>query len=159
MDMIHTTHVHWTSNNQATYTLITTIPHTDPVYLAGGFVHRVLITNTSEHRDVQLCDTDICPTCSGPHVLPAVQHTNALQGEAIKPLVHSQDVQKEGKGWRFAPVEGRKYDAEVPGVTSVRTVKFGDGVEREVQVCDVGECKVCGGERPEERRYENRWRC
>jgi len=156
MDMIHKSHVHWTPSGQATYTITAThpssIPHDDPIYLAGGWVYRVVVTTVdgeTENRHVQLCDIDSCHVCSGDATKSALIHTGEMEGEAVKPVIHCKDVQKEGEGWRFEPKKARKYEKNFPDNTFDRLVRFADAVERVVQVCEVRTCKVCGAKRPE----------
>lgn len=156
MDMIHTSWLTWTAENEATYTISTSepayIPHDDPIYLAGGYAQRVLITNSfgkTETRDVQLCEELLCRTCSGHKIPDPTYFTDELRNEAIRPVVHSQDVQKIGKEGRFEPVKGREYSSKLPEEMFERMVKFLDGKELVVQVCEGGSCEQCGGARPE----------
>ena len=99
MDMIPVSSVRWDSSNRATIIVESEsspyIPHDDPVYLAGGFVHRVEVTMSNgltETQDFQLCDVASCCTCSGPGMEEPLTPTGEFEGVMVKPVVHSQDV-------------------------------------------------------------------
>lgn len=57
---------------------------------------------------------------------------------------HVREVVKVGDDWVHQPIPGLAYRATVPTSTWFRKVNFADSVVKQVRICDIRRCGVCG---------------
>lgn len=71
-------------------------------------------------------------------------YDEADAGHGGRDFYHVREVVKVGDDWVHQPIPGLAYRASVPTQTWFRTVKFADGVVKQVRICDIRRCGVCG---------------